>query len=55
MPDTLDDKKKPNQKTGLYTNEAEPLPDTLLKAMIAAKNVNSGLMTLRQVMTNQKT
>ena len=34
--------------SGLYSDEAQPLPDALLNSMIAAKNVNSALMTLRQ-------
>jgi Zn-dependent oligopeptidase len=35
--------------SGLYTNESEALPDPLLTSMVAAKNLNSALMTLRQV------
>lgn len=33
--------------SGHYTNLEEPLPKTLLDAIVAAKNVNTGLMNLR--------
>ena len=35
--------------SGLFTDEATPLPEALLANMVAAKNLNSALMALRQV------